>query len=202
MSQQVQELIDKIKAEGVQAAGQKAKEIEDNARANAQKITAEAQARAKHIIAQADTQAKKTHESTEMALKQSARDMLLALKKEIQDVLRKVVSRQVKESLSPEQMAGIIAEVVKGSVKANLVDQNIEVALSASDLKKLKDGMIAKLQDEIKKPLTFRAGDGISSGFTISFDEGKSFFDFSDRSLIEYLSTYLNAQVAALLEEK
>ena len=199
MSQHVQEIIDKIKTEGVQAADQKAKEIEDNARANAQKIIADAQVQTRHIIADAQAQAQKTHGSTEMALKQSARDTLLALKKEIEGVLRKVISRQVKDSLSPEQLSDIVGEVVKGSVQAGLVDNDIEVILNSDDLKKLKDGFIAKLQKEIKQPMTFKSSDGMSSGFTISFDEGKSCFDFSDESLVEYLSSYLNAQVAALL---
>ena len=199
MSQHVQELIDKIKTEGLQAADQKAKEIEDSAQANAQKIIADAQVQARHIIADAQAQAQKTHGSTEMALKQSARDTLLALKKEIEGVLRKVISRQVKDSLSPEQLSDIVGEVVKGSVQAGLVDNDIEVILNSDDLKKLKDGFIAKLQKEIKQPMTFKSSDGMSSGFTISFDEGKSCFDFSDESLVEYLSSYLNAQVAALL---
>ena len=199
MSQHVQELIDKIKTEGLRAADQKAKEIEDSAQANAQKIIADAQVQARHIIADAQAQAQKTHGSTEMALKQSARDTLLALKKEIEGVLRKVISRQVKDSLSPEQLSDIVGEVVKGSVQAGLVDNDIEVILNSDDLKKLKDGFIAKLQKEIKQPMTFKSSDGMSSGFTISFDEGKSCFDFSGESLVEYLSSYLNAQVAALL---
>lgn len=201
MSQHVQELIDKIKIEGVQAADQKAKEIEDNAKASAQKVIADAQARAQHIIADAQTQAQKTHESTEMALKQSARDTLLALKKEIEGVLRKVISKQIKDSLSPEQLSDIIGQIVKGSVKANLADNDIEVTLNAGDLKKLKDGFAAKLQKEIKQPITFKTNDGISSGFTISFDEGKSCFDFSEASLSEYISSYLNTQIASLLKK-
>ena len=199
MSQQVQELIDKIKNEGVQAADQKAKEIEACAKASVQKTVAAAEAQAKHISADARAQAQKTHESTEMALKQSARDMLLALKKEIEGVLEKVILRQVKEALSPQQLSDIIGGIVKASVKANLADNDIEVTLSAGDLKELKDGFIAKLQKEIKQPMTFKTSDGISSGFTISFDEGKSCFDFTDASLVEYLGAYLNTQVAALL---
>ena len=201
MSQQVQELIDKIKAEGVEAADQKAKEIEDGAKASAQKVIAKAQAQAKQIIAEAETQAQKTRESTEMALKQSARDTLLALKKEIVETLQKVIAKEIKDSLSPEQLAGIISEVIKNSAKEDLANNAIEVTLNAKDLNKLKDGFVAKLQKEVKQPITFRSSDGIASGFTISFDDGKSCFDFSDASLIAYLSSYLNAQVAALLNE-
>ncbi|MBN1870093.1 MAG: hypothetical protein JW847_05930 [Candidatus Omnitrophica bacterium] len=202
MSQRVQELIDKIKAEGVEAAGQKAKEIEDNAKASAQKLIAEAHAKARHIVADAEAQARKTRESTEMALTQSARDTLLALRKEIESVLQKIISRQVKEALSCEQLSAMICEIVRECAKADLAEKNIEVVLSESDLKKLKEGFIAKLQKEIKQPLIFKSADGISSGFTISFDDGRSCFDFSDASLIEYLGAYLNAQVAGLLKGK
>ena len=198
MSQQVQELIDKIKAEGIQAADQKAKEIEESATATAQKMVTDAQAKAKQIIAGAETQAQKARESTEMALKQSARDTLLSLRKEIEGTLQKVIAKEIKDALSSDHLAGIISETIKNSVKANLEDGNIEVTLNAKDLDKLKDGFIAKLQKEIKQPIKFKSSDNIASGFTISFDEGKSCFDFSDASLITYLGSYLNAQVASL----
>ncbi len=201
MSQQVQELIDKIKTEGVQAAEKKAEEIENKAQATAQKVIADAQVQAKHILADAQVQDQKTKKSTEMALKQSARDMLLALRKEIEGVLRKVIAKEIKTSLSSEQLAGILTEVIKKTVKDNASDNAIEVALNAFDLDHMKKGFMAKLQKEIKQPLTFRSSDGITSGFTISFDEGKSCFDFSDISLAAYLSSYLNEQVSALLDE-
>jgi V/A-type H+-transporting ATPase subunit E len=201
MSQQVQELIDKIKAEGVQAADQKAKEIEGAARATAQKMITDAKTQAKHIIADAQAQAQRTHESTEMALKQSARDTLLALRKEIEGVLQKVISKEIKDSLTPEHLVTIIAEIIKKSVEANLAENEIEITLNAKDLDKLKDGFMAKLQKAVKQPIRFKSSDNIASGFTISFDEGKSCFDFSNAALVEYLSTYLNAQVASLLKE-
>ena len=199
MSQHVQELIDKIKTEGLQAADQKAKEVEDSAKAGVQRIIADAEVKAKHIVADAEAKAQATRESTEMALKQAARDTLLALRKEIEGVLQKVIAKETKGALSPEQLAGIISEIVKGSVKANLAESNIEVTVSAADLKTLEDGFAAKIQKEIKQPVTFKSADGISTGFTISFDEGKSCFDFTEASLVEYLGTYLNTQVAALL---
>ncbi len=197
MSQQVQELIDKIKNEGVQAADQKAQEIEAQAQASAKKIMADAEAQAKQIVAGAETKAQKTKESTEMALKQSARDTLLALRKEIEGVLQKIVAKETKTALSPEQLAEILKEVIKASAS----DSAVEVTLSASDSKKIKEGFMAKLQKGIKEPIAFKSSDGITSGFTISFDEGKSCFDFSDASLTAYLGSYLNEQVASLLSE-
>ena len=109
MSQHVQELIDKIKTEGVQAAEGKAKEIEDRAKVTAEKIVADAKARAEHIIKEAGAEVERTRTSTESALKQSARDTLLALKKEIEGTLQKVVAKEVKGALSADELARIRA---------------------------------------------------------------------------------------------
>ena len=197
MPQQIQELIDKIKSEGVQAADKKAKEIENSAQVSAQKIITDAQNKAKHIIADAQAQAQKTKTSVEMALKQSARDTILTLRKEIEKVLQKVIAKEIKTALSPEQLAHILAEIIKKSA----AEQPVEVTLNPEDLQKIKEGFIAKLQKEIKQTMTFRSNEGIRSGFTISFDEGKSCFDFTDASLTAYLSSHLNAQVAALMKD-
>jgi len=98
-----------------------------------------------------------------------------------------------------------LSKLIQGIVKAYL-DQgaqvkDITVALKESDLKGLKDGFLSKLKEKIKQPITFRSVENISSGFTISFNQGKSCFDFTDASLVEYLSDYLNEEVSKLLKE-
>ncbi|MBI5415751.1 MAG: hypothetical protein HZA29_02945, partial [Candidatus Omnitrophica bacterium] len=68
------------------------------------------------------------------------------------------------------------------------------------DLRELRDGSLAKLQKQIKHPVHFEACEDIGKGFTVSFDNGKSSFDFSEAALAEYLSVYLNEELAALLK--
>ena len=201
MSQLVQELIDKIKTEGVQAADEKAKEIKGVAQTGAQKIIADAQDQARKIIADAEGQSARTRESTQMALKQAARDTLLSLRREIESILENVVHAQVGEALSAERLADILGEVIKKSVDSNLAEGDILVSLNPKDLKQLNEGFLAKIQKQIKNSVKLRSKEDLAKGFTISFDEGKSCFDFSDDSLAEYLSAYLNAQAAQLLQK-
>ncbi|OGX34422.1 MAG: hypothetical protein A3C36_03250 [Omnitrophica WOR_2 bacterium RIFCSPHIGHO2_02_FULL_52_10] len=201
MSQQVQELIEKIKTEGVRAADEKAKEIETKAQTDAQKVIADANSRARQIIADANTQAKRIQESAQITLKQAARDTLLALRREIEGVLGKVVSAQVGDALSPDHLAGILGEVIQKSVDAKLAEGDILVSLNPKDLTRLNEGFMAKLQKQVKNSIKLQPRDDSAKGFTISFDEGKSYFDFSDAGLAEYLSTYLNAQLAALIQD-
>ena len=197
MAEKIQELIDKIKTEGVVAAQSKAKEIEDQARKNAQKIVDDAEGKAKKIILDAKEEIKKNQESTEVALRQSSRDTILSLKKEIDKLLTKVISFQIKDALTTDQTAKILNSLVSKAADA----KGIQIHVSPEDLAQLQNGALAGLQKELKKPIKLQASSDIGKGFTISFDEGKSIFDFTSEGLAEYLSTFLNPRVSELLKE-
>src|SRR3989338_6306552 len=111
MSQQVQELIDKIKTEGLQAADQKAREIEERAKRNAQGILNEANKRAQDLLLEAEEEIQKKQEASRTALRQASRDTLLSLKKEVQKLLHKVIAAQVADALTPDKLSDIIAQV-------------------------------------------------------------------------------------------
>lgn len=200
MSQQVQELIDKIKTEGLAAADQKAKEVEEHARRNAQGILSEANKRAQDLLLDAEEEIRKKQEASRTALQQASRDTLLSLKKEVQKLLHKVITAQVADVLTPQKLSDIIAEIVHKAVDGKSADAGIEVVLSPKDLKELRDGFLAQLQKQFKGPVHFQASEDIGKGFMVSFDQGKSSFDFSQEALAEYLSVYLNEELAALLK--
>jgi V/A-type H+/Na+-transporting ATPase subunit E len=201
MSQQVQELIDKIKSEGIEASEQKAEEIIANANQEARKIIDDAKAKGEYLLRDAKEEVKKMEASTNMALKQSARDTLLSLRKEVESILQKIVSNEVNEALTPENLSSILGEVIDKSLQDKTTATNIQMALNSQDLQKIEKSFSAKLKDQIKQSVTFQSSDDISKGFTISYDEGKSCFDFTDESLAAYLSSYLNERVADLVKE-
>lgn len=201
MAQQIQELIDKIKTEGLQAADQKAQEIEKQARQKAQAIVTEAQQQAQKLLSDAHAEIRKKEQASQMALKQAARDVLLSLKKEIQKILKKIITTSVQDTLTAEHLAQIIIEVSKKAVEEKAAAAGIEVFLNPRDLKKLEEGFLAKVQKQLKCSIEFRPAEDIDTGFTISFDQGKSSFDFTETSLAEYLGVYLNEQIAALVKE-
>ena len=200
MSQQVQELIDKIKTEGLAAADQKARELEEQAKRNAQGILNEANKRAQDLLLDAEEEIRKKQEAARMALQQASRDTLLSLKKEVQKLLQKVIAAQVADALTPQKLSDIIAEIAHKAVDGKSADAGIEVVLSPKDLKELRDGFLAQLQKQFKCPVHFQASEDIGKGFTVSFDQGKSSFDFSQEGLAEYLSVYLNEELAALVK--
>ena len=203
MSQQVQELIDKIKNEGIEQGKHQAEQIELEARQKADEILSQAKKQAAEITVKAQAECRSKREVAHIAISQASRDMLLQLRKEIETLLNKVISIEVHKALSPESLSELIQEIIKAYLhkKETKDHQEVILTLNPHDLKKLKDGFLAKLKEKIKEPLTLRSSDDITAGFTISFDKGKSFFDFSDSALVEYLSGYLNQEVASLLKE-
>lgn len=201
MSRQVQELIDKIKTEGLQAADEKSKEIESQAQKKAQKIVEAAQRQAREMVEEAKQEIQKRQDASRMALQHAARDTLLALHKEIRNILQEIVVQHVSETLTPALLSKIIIEISQKAIEKNLADTAIEVTLNEQDLKKLRESFLAHLQKEIKKSIELKSADDIGKGLTISFDEGKSCFDVTASSLAEYLSTYLNEYVAGILKK-
>jgi len=199
MTERIQELIDKIKDEGIQAAEAQGREIEAQAQKRADEMIAQARKEAARILAAAQTESQKTRDVVESALKQASRDMLLRLRQEITKTLESIMMKDLRESLSPEVMAELIQKIASGYLN-NAQAGDIQVALSGGDLKKLEEGFLNKLKGALKQPLVLKSADNIRSGFTISFDQGKSCFDFTDESLAEFLSQYLNERVTEILK--
>ncbi len=201
MARQVQELIDKIKIEGLQAADEKAREVETQAEKKAQKIIADAQQRSRQIEEQARGEIQKREAASQMALRHAARDTLLALQKEIRHILQKIVVQRVSDTLTPANLSKIIVAISEKVLAENTADAAIEVTLAEEDLKALRESFLAHLQQEIKKSIELRPADDIGKGLTISFDQGKSCFDMTALGLAGYLSVYLNEYVAGILKE-
>ena len=202
MAEQIQEFIDKIKQEGIQQADQKAKEIEDGARKKAEQIIEQAQSKADNLLNQAKEQIKQMEDTTRLALEQACRDTLLSLRNEIQQTLQKVISAQLNETLTSENLLILLEKVIEIALQNEIAPKDMQVDLDSENFNVVKEGIIKKFQKRLKEPFSIRASEDIGKGFTISFDSGKSNFDFTDESLAEYLMMYLSPQVAALLEPK
>ncbi|PIP18721.1 MAG: hypothetical protein COT38_01665 [Candidatus Omnitrophica bacterium CG08_land_8_20_14_0_20_41_16] len=197
MAEEIKDLISKIKNEGIKAAENKAAQIELEARALADKIIKDARLGADKIIKDARRDAEIARGSTEALLKQSGRDVILSLKKEIVAMLDKVIKNNIRASLAPEEMLKIISSLIK----ANTQKDDIVVVLKEEDLKKVQKGLLAGLSEEMKKRIILKSSDEINAGFTISYDAGKSLFDFSEQALAEYISIYLKPELKNILKD-
>ena len=200
MSEKLKGLLEKINQEGVKQAEETASVIETRARADAEKILKDAKIEAQKIIEDAKADAKKTKRSGETALKQASRDLILALKDEIKKIFNKVVATDTAKAMSQENLAEILGDLIENYVEKNGKTSDIRVLLKKEDLERLKKSLTSKLKDKLKDGIEFKPSPSINAGFSISFDKGKSFFDFTDEGLTDALCAYLNPELAKLLK--
>lgn len=200
MAEELRSLIEKINEEGVRAAEEKAAAIEKEAVLNAKAIVEKAGKEASAIISDAKDKAKRLEENTTVSLKQAARDLILGLRKEINAMLDNIISSHTHKALSADEMAGLIISMVK-DYAAKGASKTV-VTLKKEDIEKLERGLLGELRGELKKGIILKAADDVRGGFRISYDEGKSYYDFTDQAIAEYIGSYLKPALAGVFEWK
>jgi len=198
MSQDIKDLIQKIQEEGLQAAEDKARAIEEKAKEEAAAILEKAKLEAEKIIAEAKEKIEKEEAASVASLRQAGRNLLLSLRQEIDAMVEKLLVSSVRQAFSPEELVKTISALIKESVKQG--EGAIVVSLNKDDLHKIEKAILSELKEEAKKGLTLKAFGDISGGFIISFDSGKSHFDFTDKALAEYLGQYLRPRLVEILK--
>jgi V/A-type H+-transporting ATPase subunit E len=200
MAQEIKDLIIKIQQEGIQVAQDQAAKIKAEAERDSLKILSEAKIQAQKIIEQANDQAKKIEESTQATLKQAGRDLLISLKQEIIAMLDQLIRRDLRQVLTTEELSGILTALIKNAPLS--LGSQIIISLSSQDKDKLEQGFLKQLVQEMKKEIILKSADGIESGFVISFDAGKSIFDFSGQALSDYISGCLKPELNKILNSR
>jgi len=200
MSENLKALLEKINREGIHSGEEKARAIESKANKDAEKILRDAKKLADEIVQKAKTEAEKTKINADLSIKQASRDLLLGLKEEIRNTLNKIMAGEITKALSNEEIAGILANLIEKYADKNGKTEDIKILVNKSDLDKIKHTFISKLKDKIAAGVEFRPSQNINAGFSISFDKGKSYFDFSDEGLLETLGVYLNPELAKIIK--
>ncbi|MCK4689263.1 MAG: DivIVA domain-containing protein, partial [Candidatus Marinimicrobia bacterium] len=102
MDIKLENLIEKIKTEGVEEAKKSSKEILENAKHEASSILKKAHKDADNIIEEAQKSAGKIKTNAESALRQAERDTVLVTKEKITKLFDRVFKKEVTKTLSPE----------------------------------------------------------------------------------------------------
>jgi V/A-type H+-transporting ATPase subunit E len=199
MAEEIRDLIEKINQEGIRAAEEKAQNIEAAAKQRADDILAQARREAGEMIAAANDRIRREDEKGKTLLAQAGRDLLLSLRKEMNAMLGRIMVSDIQQALTPEALFTLVSDVVRNYSAGESSD--ITVFLKEEDVQVLEKNFLNKLREETKKKIMLRPAEEISGGFTISFDNGKSCFDFTDKALAEYIGTYVKPKLHQILKE-
>ncbi|GHV89582.1 V-type ATP synthase subunit E [Spirochaetia bacterium] len=198
MDIQLQELIDKIKKDGIESASEEASRLKSQAEAEAKRIVDAAGKEGEAIISRAKAEGEKFEKAGIAALEQASRNLVLAFKTEIQSLLDKIVAQGTASSFSDDTLKAILPELVKNW--ASKGSDSLNLLLSEGDLKKLGGFFNEKLAAELKKGVELKSDHNLGAGFRIASKDGSAYYDFSSESVAELLAAYLNPRLAEILK--
>jgi len=193
MAEDLKRLIEKIQKEGVEAAKAQALEIETEAKTRAQAIVSKAKGEANQLLDEAKAEILRQKETATSLLSQAARDTVINLRQELLRKLSNVIKKETHAALKAKDLSEILIKLMKECCKETV--SNVEITLSKEDADKLTQAFISGFKEELKKGITLKTSDDMSGGFLISFDSGKSQFDFTDTALAEYLAQYVHGRL-------
>lgn len=200
MTMELDNLIQKIKEEGVEEAKRRSEEIMEEAENEAKRILGDAQQKKATIIREGEKRALALTKNGEEALRQSARDVLLSLRQRIIELFDCVTKESVSKELTQESLSGLIAKAIENFKREEELD--IEVLLSKHDKAALEATLLKRLKERLKKGVTFKVASAINKGFRVG-EKGKEFYyDFTDDAIKEAFGLYLNPKIKEILNLK
>ncbi len=200
MDMQLQEMIEQIKKNGIEAAEAEAAAILASARAEAETIVSEAKREAERAIEEAKRETARLVRVSEESIRQAGRNLLLSFRESVNKELNAIIGDSVKEVYSPASLAALIIKVVEAWTQ-NTDAEEIAVLLSAEDLQALEAQLLSALKNKIGAGVVLKASDSLDGGFRIAVSDGRAYYDYSAAAVVELLSAYLNPRVTALLKE-
>lgn len=197
MDIRVQELLEKIKRDGIEQAEADAAKIQAAAEASRAEIIASAEKEAKAIVAKAKADAERAEEAGRAALAQASRDLVLAFRGELEKVLATIVEAEVGAAFDAETVKRVLPAILEAWAKDGR--DELSVLLPAKDLSALEAFFKDKLSASLKKGLEFKPHRDAKAGFRIVEKGGAAYYDFSADSVAAMLGSYLNARLAAIV---
>lgn len=200
MEIQLQELIDQIKKDGVDAAETEAASILASATAQAEKIVADAKAEAAKLLQSAKSETERMVKSSEDAIGQAGRNVLISFRESVNRELSAILNESVARVYSPDSLQKLIVKFVEQwASKPDAED--ISVILNSEDKKLLEDSLLAGLRDKMQQGVTLKASDSFDGGFRIAVNGGQAFYDYSAEAVVDMMSNYLSPRVTEILKE-
>ena len=200
MDIQLQELIEKIKKDGVSSAETAARKIIADAEKKAASIVSDAEVKADSIIKTAKAETERMEKASEDAIAQAGRNLIISFRDGINKELFAIVNSETEKAMDKDLLKKLIPETVK-AWSANPDADDVSVLLPAKDLKALETSLKTALKAKISKGLVIKSDASLSAGFRIGSKNGSAFYDFSAEEVAALFSAYLNPKTTEIMKK-
>ena len=202
MQSKLQELTDKLYAEGIQKANSEAEAIIENARQEAEKIVEEASKKASKIVEDANGKAAEAKRNVDAEIKLASLQAISSLQQEISSSITVKVSEPgVKEVFTDKDFVQkLILKVVEGWSKTGNFDINL--ILPEAEKTELEKFIKNSLAAEINKGIEFEFDKGVKSGFKVGPRDGSYVISFEENNFQNFFKSFLRSKTNQLLFEE
>ncbi len=197
MEVQVQELIDSIKKEGVEAARQEASRIVEEAEKQALEIVNEAEKEAQRKKKEGEEHLKKRQVSAEAAMEQAGRDLLLSTEKRIHELFDRLLDKAIAGSFSPSLFTDLIEE----ALKHQMAGPGDTIETSKKLYESLTKEVLSSLNEALAEGSEIKPVDTVDSGFRILAKDGSAYVSFTSEDLAGMLSPFLQPELQKILRK-
>lgn len=211
----VQQLIERLKDEGVQAGLREAEQIREEARRKADEELQRAKAKAKAIVSDAKEQADQLVAAGEEALRAASRDAVLRFSEDLMGYLNARVERLISEEMVDREL---IKELIRTVARDALQDPQIRDAgrvrvelpaapLGVDELKNDPEALRDALSQLVKQVagevwrdgIVFSAMGAVDAGIRVVVEDGGVVVDLTPEAVTELLMLHLRPRFRALL---
>lgn len=191
----LEEITNKLYAEGVEKGNQEAQEIIAKAKEEAKQIIEKAKLEALDQLQKAQKKAEELDANTKSELKMFTEQSLNALKTQVTDLVNgKIVEDSVKAATADAKfMQGIIAKMAESMVKDG------DVVIDAKDAEALKKYFAANAKGLLEKGVTINEVKGLKTDFQLKAAKGGYKLSFGDAEFVAYFKEFLRPQLVELL---
>lgn len=198
VSSGVQELIERLRGEGVEAGRQEAEELKAAAEAQARQILGDAEAQAAEALAEARREIERERSSALEALRLAARDTRLDLKGRLESRFAAELGRLVTDELGDPQLLRQLIEALAAESGRELEGEDLAIQLPRSGgehLDRLTQEIASGL---LKRGLTLSPGDH-GHGLKVRVRGQEVEVDLTDEAITRWLSSHLMPRFRHLL---
>ena len=200
MEVQLQELIEKIKNEGVGVAEEKAASIIKEAEEKAASIIKEAESKAEAIVKKAKEEQERFEKASTSSVRQAARNTIIAFRESLIAQLDAIIKVETLNKYDATVLTTLIPEVVMAMIKKEHVE-GASVMLSEKDAKALEKSLMKAFKERLETGINVLPDYNIKAGFKWTEKGYSSYCDFTNESVAEAFSAYLSPRIREILKE-
>ena len=194
MENKIQELTEKIYAEGVEKGKAEADRLVCEAKENAAEIVKKAQAEADAIVAAAKKKAEELEANTRSEIKLYGAQAVGALKSEIATVVTDtIVKDAVKEALAGDSVKAMLVKI------AERWNSDEALVISTAEAAELKAYFAKNAKALLDKGVEIKQVNGIKTSFSIAPADGSYKVNFGEGEFEAFFKAFLRPQMVELL---